>query len=83
MGTQGPKAGGQGLAQPPEADDQDPGVVEGDGQLLQGDLERAFGGGWSVSGRVTRKRETTVCGCLPFRLVHNALIADVKITLKH
>ena len=51
MGTQGPQAGGQGLAQPPEADDQDPGVVEGDGQLLQGDLERAFGGGHRIQHR--------------------------------
>ena len=45
VGTQGPQAGGQGLAQPPEADDQDPGVVEGDGQLLQGDLNGPLSGG--------------------------------------
>ena len=46
------------LSQPARSDDEHPGAVEGDGQLLHGDLNGPFGGGWGVSGMAMRGFKT-------------------------
>ena len=61
---------GQHLSQPAIADDQHPGILKGDGQLLHGDLNGAFGGGYRIGygqffpGEVVGQGQTSVGGGL-------------------